>query len=251
VNAGTSARAIAGLLDLVFPRVCVSCEQSLGVSDDGVICARCWSRLAFLAEPQCARCGHPTEGRACRFCGTLPAFVRCARSVCWVPHVVGSAVVHSLKYHDWTAAARGMGERMARLSWPADVVEERAALVPVPLAGVRARERGFNQAQLIAQALALRWRIPVWADVLGRTRATATQTRLTPGERSANVLGAFTVPAETGDVCARLRGRHVVLVDDVLTTGATLNACATALFDAGARTLSYVTFGRARASSDR
>jgi ComF family protein len=251
VNAGTTARAMAGLLDLVFPRICVSCDQALGAHDDGVICSRCWSRLAFLAEPQCARCGHPTEGRNCRFCETLPPFVRSARSVCWVPHAVGSAVVYSLKYHDWTAAACGMAERMARLSWPPDVVEERAALVPVPLARVRARERGFNQALLIAEALAVSWRIPVWDDVVERTRATSTQTRLTPGERSANVLGAFTVPGETGEARARLRGRHVVLVDDVLTTGATLNACATALFDAGARTLSYVTFGRARASGDR
>ena len=81
-----------------------------------------------------------------------------------------------------------------------------------------------------------------------RTRSTDTQTRLTPSERSANVLRAFRVRDGSRE---RLRGLHLVLVDDVLTTGATMNACATALFDSGARTLSYVTFGRARASGDR
>ena len=156
--------------------------------------------------------------------------------------------MHALKYHDWTAAACGMAARMARLTWPADVCAERAALVPVPLAAVRERERGFNQAERLASSLAGPWRVPVWTDALVRPRRTATQTRLTPEERSANVRHAFSVPHEARH---RLRGRHILLVDDVVTTGATLNACAAALFDAGARTLSYVTFGRARASGDR
>jgi ComF family protein len=181
----------------------------------------------------------------------LPPFIRAARSVCWVPHEVGSAVVHALKYHGWAGIARDMSARMARLSWPADVVAERAALVPVPLMAERERERSFNQAALLSDALSAHWRIPVWRDALFRTRSTGTQTRLTPGERSANVHGAFAVPVGTPGPRERMRGTHLVLVDDVLTTGATLNACATALFDAGARTISYVTFGRARASGDR
>jgi ComF family protein len=165
-----------------------------------------------------------------------------------VPHETGSAIVHALKYHDWTAAAAGMAARMARLSWPSDVAAERAALVPVPLAAVRERERGFNQAERLASALATHWRLPVWPEVVTRSRRTRSQTRLTPEERSANVRHAFSVP---DGAHARLRGRHIMLVDDVVTTGATLNACAAVLFDAGARTVSYVTFGRARASGDR
>lgn len=160
-------------------------------------------------------------------------------------------MVRALKYHAWTAAARDMAERMARLHWPPDVVAERAALIPVPLSAARERERGFNQAALLAQALSPRWSIPVWQDVVVRTRSTGTQTRLTPGERSANVRDAFAVPDDKPGPRDRLRGLHLVLVDDVLTTGATLNACAAALFEAGARTISYVTFGRARASGDR
>lgn len=157
-------------------------------------------------------------------------------------------MLSALKYDGWPAVAEAIGTRLARLDWPADVVAERAAVVPVPLAAVKARARGFNQAERLARAVARHWRLPVWDDVLVRTRATPSQTRLTPGERLANVHGAFLAHAGSAE---RLRGRHVIIVDDVLTTGATLNACASALFAAGARTLSYLTFGRARTAGDR
>ena len=252
MSASLVERSVRATVDLLLPQVCVSCEGGMEARANGLVCALCWSRLALLAAPKCARCGHPSRGRACRFCEMLPPFVRTARSVCWVPHEVGSAVVHALKYHGWTGAARDMASRMARLDWPPDVLAERAALIPVPLTTERRRERGFNQALLLSDALSPHWRIPVWRDALVRTRSTGTQTRLTPGERSANVHGAFAVPdGTTLGPRERMRGLHLVVVDDVLTTGATLNACATALFNAGARTISYVTFGRARASGDR
>jgi ComF family protein len=170
------------------------------------------------------------------------------RSVCWAPTGSGGAIVHALKYEGWRAAAEGMAERMSRLAWPLDVIDERTALVPVPLAPARLRERGYNQSELIARALGQRWRIPVWPDLLSRQRNTETQTRLTPCDRLRNVAGAFDVSAS---MSARLRGAHLVLVDDVVTTAATLNACAEMLVQRGARILSYVTFGRARSASDR
>ena len=155
--------------------------------------------------------------------------------------------MHALKYGGWPAVAAGMASRMARLSWPVDVVAERSALVPVPLAAVRRRERGFNQSELLAAELGRAWGIPVVAASVERARATKTQTRLTPGERLANVAGAFRA---TG-AARSLRGGHVIVVDDVVTTAATLNACAEALSAAGARIISYITFARAPASGDR
>jgi ComF family protein len=240
------ATLIAGIVDLLLPHACAACGGAMTPERDALVCGPCWSRLPALPHPQCARCGHPTGGGRCPFCELLPPYVRAVRSVCWVPHDTSSAIVAALKYDGWIAVADGMSERMARTTWPRDVIVERAALVPVSLSPDRRRERGFNQAGVLADALAPRWGIPAWHDVLQRVRETETQTRLTPAERSANVHEAFRVA--NGE---RIRGRHVVLVDDVITTGATLNACAGALFRAGARILSYVTFGRARTSGDR
>jgi ComF family protein len=163
-----------------------------------------------------------------------------------VPEGVGGRFVHAFKYDGWHALANGMGARLARLTWPTDVKEERTALVPVPLSTDRERSRGFNQSERLAHALAPYVALDVWRDVLIRTHFTSSQTRLTPEERLRNVSGAFRV---TGDP-ARLRGAHLVLVDDVVTTAATLNACAAALFAGGARIISYVTFGRARLPGD-
>lgn len=141
-----------------------------------------------------------------------------------------------------------MAERMSRVSWPADVTRERAGIIPVPLSPSRLRDRGFNQCQILAENLAKLWGVPVLTDTLLRESATRSQTELTPGERLSNVAGAFSVPHSA---VRALHGEHVVLLDDVITTGATLRACAEALFGAGARTISYMTFGRAPSSGDR
>lgn len=239
-----TASALAALL---LPRVCAVCGEAAGGQGTNAVCEVCWSRVPPLPFPQCDRCGHPgRSGAACRWCGILPPYVRAVRSWCWAVDGPPLDVVHALKYDGWRSVAAGMASRMARLDWPWDVRAERAALVPVPLAPARRRERGFNQAELIATGLARHWRLPVWPNGVVRVRATTSQTRLTPGDRRDNVRDAF----RAADVPA-LQGAHVVLVDDVITTAATLNACAAALCDAGARIVSYVTFARAPAPGDR
>ncbi len=202
--------------------------------------------MPLLPQPQCDRCGYPLVDGDCRWCPLLPPYVRAVRSVSWVPDGLSGQLVHALKYDGWHALASGMALRMARLPWPADVVAERAALVPVPLSLRRERERGFNQSTRLADEVAKYIGIEVWHDALERTQFTTSQTRLTAEERLRNVSGAFRV---TGD-STRLRGAHLVLVDDVVTTAATMNACAAALFAGGARVISYVTFGRARLPGD-
>ena len=179
---------------------------------------------------------------ACAWCELLPPYVRACRSVCWVPDGPGGALVRALKFGGWSRAAEAIGLRVGTLDFPDDVRDECRALVPVPLGAARLRERGYNQSELLARAAAPAFGVPVWADVLARTRATQAQARLTAGDRLTNVAGAFRAADGAGD---RLRGAHVVLVDDVVTTAATLNACAAALVAGGARVVSYATFGRA------
>ncbi len=239
-----------GLIDLVFPRVCVGCEALMAArTDDGIVCRVCWSRVLTLPAPRCQRCGHPTGGDSCRWCALLPPFVRAVRSVCWErPDTVAQTIVHALKYGGWPRVAAEMAERMARLDFPQDVREERCALIPVPLAPRRLRERGYNQSELLARALATWWTLPVWTTTLARRRETTTQTQLRAADRLRNVAGAFCIGSESR---VMLRGAHVVLVDDVVTTASTLNACAATLFEGGARIVSYVTFARAPAIGDR
>jgi len=244
---------VDALAAFLLPIHCVVCGGAVERGSRSPACGACWARATRLRWPQCDRCGHPLtvrdvpngspDPRRCRWCDLLPPHVRAVRSVCWVPEGTGGAIVHALKYDGWTAFAEGMARCMAALAWPRDVVDERTALVPVPLATERARERGYNQSALLARALAPVWACPVWEDVLVRVVHTESQTRLTPGERLRNVAGAFRTAHGTARA---LRGAHVVLVDDVVTTAATLNACAAALISGGARIVSYVTFGRAR-----
>lgn len=246
---GVAAMAVArATLDFLLPRACVCCDRLLDAGDAGCVCGRCWSRVAWLPHPQCARCGHPSRSRGtCRWCAQLSDAVALARSLCWMHQGTGAQIVHALKYRGWHGAAGEIGARMARASWPDAGLADRI-VVPVPLAASRERERGFNQSERIARALALRWRAPLVARALERVRSTGTQTRLTPEERLANVSGAFRLRDASRKA---LRNAHVVLVDDVVTTGATLNACAAALREGGARFVSFITFGRAPAQGDR
>lgn len=165
-----------------------------------------------------------------------------------MPSEPASRIVAALKYSGWRCAAAGMAEKMARLSFPEDVREERTALVPVPLSKPRERERGYNQSALLAGALSVAWRIPSWTGSLSRVRDTKSQTELSPEQRHANVGGSVRFNPRNG---VALSGAHIILVDDVITTAATLNECARALYQSGARIISYVTFGRARSAGDR
>lgn len=178
---------------------------------------------------------------SCPTCATLPPAVRSVRSL-FVMAGPARNLVHALKYSGWHAVARPMGRRMARLPAPAEVSEEVSMVVPVPVSITRLRERGYNQAEKLATAVADEMGLENGALVLERTRSTNTQTTLHPTERRANVAGAFRV---RDSHAGALRRQHVLLVDDVWTTGATALACASALTQAGARAVSVLTFGRA------
>jgi ComF family protein len=161
------------------------------------------------------------------------------RSAVWLDENARPAV-HALKYSGLPRIADDLAAAMTKLQAPAD---EASVLIPIPLAKKRLRERGYNQSEVLARALARQWRIPVLVDLLARTRETPTQTTLTPATRLANVAGAFAV---ANVQCSMINDHStLIIVDDVFTTGATLAEAARALEQAGATRVIGVTFARA------
>lgn len=235
-----------GALDLVFAPVCVACRQPIDTADsERVICRLCWLKCRPLPSPRCPRCWGPVPwGRepapTCRACAEWPAAVRAIRSAFCIGQAP-RAMVHALKYRGWEAAAAPMSARMAALQLPADVQAEAEIVVPVPTSAARLRERGYNQAELLARGLAARTGRELRTDLLVRGHSAGSQTALHPTERRANVARAFGARA---GAAGELRGEHVIVVDDVWTTGATALACVDALLRAGARVASVVTFAR-------
>ena len=233
-----------GLLDLALAPRCLGCGGPAG--DRALVCPRCRSRLAPPPPPLCDRCGFPRlrtgrdPGPSCQECRDWPVGLRAARSACLLRDPA-DALVHQLKYRGWHRLAETMATRMAAIALPADMATETRVVVPVPTTPLRLRERGYNQAEVLARALAARTGRTVICG-LSRTGATSSQIALQPAARLANVAGAFgLVTGAEGD----LAGEHLLLVDDVLTTGATVTSCARALIDAGARCVSVLTFARA------
>jgi ComF family protein len=222
---------------LLLPGECLLCKEPLAaIDEDALVCGLCRSRWAEVAAPVCDRCGEPAYlGIACRLCVTWPEGFSHVRSAVWLEESARRAV-HHLKYDGWWRAADAMATAMQALA----PLTGRPDLVPIPLGARRIRRRGYNQSERLATALA-GFGGRVRDDLLRRGRETPTQTALTPEERRSNVAGAFGA--------SRLaKGRRLVLVDDVFTTGATLAEAARALLDAGAVDVQAVTFARARQS---
>lgn len=232
-----------GLRDLVFAPRCLGCGGACEAHS--LVCGRCRSRLVPPPAPLCARCGFPrlrtgrNPGPTCPECDGWPVAIRAARSACLLRDPA-SALVHQLKYRGWHRLARTMAAPMARVRLPPDVRREAHTVVPVPTTALRIRERGYNQAELLARALADQTRRTV-SCALERGAGASSQTTLQPAARLANVAGAFSSAGGQH----KIAGQHVLLVDDVLTTGATVAACAEALVEAGARCVSVLTFARA------
>ena len=207
------------------------------------MCVGCRTRLPVAPRPRCPRCDLPRgtgrrEEPDCRECRAWPEALARARHA-FLLEPPADALVHALKYGGWAELANEMGRSMARLRFPDGPC--RAVVVPVPTTPERVRRRGYNQAALLAGAFAAERGLDV-CDALARRRGGATQVALHPSQRRANVQGAFTARPEAFPALA---GTRAILVDDVLTTGATAGAAASQLVAAGAAEVILVTYARA------
>jgi len=235
----TLARLIRVAVDAVLPPLCLSCGAI--VSEPGALCGACWEKVGFLAAPHCQACGHPFEFDAgdqslCGHCLREPPPWRRARAVFrYDEHSKG--LILRFKHADRLEGAPAFARWMARAG--AELLAECDLIVPVPLHRFRLLARRYNQAALLANALGKQTGIAVAPDVLTRTRRTESQGHMNREQRRKNVRGAFVVRQP-----ARVAGKRVVLVDDVLTTGATLGECARVLKAAGAHSVDVLTLGR-------
>jgi ComF family protein len=236
-----AARALLrAMLDVALPPLCAACRDP--VAGPG-LCPACWAKLSFITRPYCERLGIPfmyDPGP-----GTLsmqaiadpPAYNRARAAVRF--EEISRTLVHALKYGDRLDLAPMIGRWMSNAG--REILADAEALVPVPLHWRRQWARRFNQSAMLAAVISAASGVPIAASALKRVKATAQQVGLARSERAINVQGAFKVPEEGK---AAVFGRRLVVVDDVLTSGATVDACARALNRAGAANVDVLVFAR-------
>jgi ComF family protein len=246
VRLAAAMRATLGLAaDVALPRLCAACREPV---DGAGLCAVCWSKLAFIAPPYCERLGIPfpfDSGPGLLSMEAIadpPAYGRARAAVRY--DEIARTLVHALKYGDRLDLAPIMGRWMAQAG--RELLAEADALVPVPLHWRRLWTRRCNQSALLAGAIAEASGRAVAYHALQRVKATPQQVGLGRSERAQNVQGAFRVPPAGR---AEVAGRRLVLIDDVLTSGATAEACTRALLRAGAAAVDVLVFARVVAAA--
>jgi len=249
---GPWSRWAGALLDLVFPPFCAVCRAPLDDRRRGPLCAQCWAALERIGPPWCRLCGVPAAAalgaggsgparpreHLCSSCRSRAPVFAYARAATRYGDVVREAL-HALKFKGRRPLAAVLADLLLEapeMRLPLGLPD---LLVPVPLHRRRRRERGFNQASLLAHRIGRAWGLPVADDVLARVVATPSQTALEARARRANVRGAFRLRRPEA-----VAGRHVVVVDDILTTGATVSECALTLKAGGAATVGVLTIAR-------
>ncbi|SDH16428.1 ComF family protein [Bosea robiniae] len=230
-----------GLLGIVYPPTCIACRAATGEAQ--ALCPACWRGVGFIERPYCERLGTPFPvdlGAGLLSPAAIadpPVFAR-ARAVC---RFDGTAreLVHRLKYGDRVELSLTLGRMMAQAG--RELIGDADLILPVPLHRTRLWRRRFNQAAALAQVVAREAGLPLATTALTRIRRTRQQVGLTRVQRADNLQGAFHIPAAMRGL---VEGRRALLVDDVLTTGATVNAASRALLRAGASAVDVLTFAR-------
>src|SRR5580698_7766047 len=239
-TAAAARAALRGALDLALPPLCAACREPV---DGKGLCPQCWSKLSFITRPYCERLGIPfvyDPGPGILSMEAIadpPAYNRARAAVRF--DEISRGLVHAFKYGDRLDLAPMMGRWINNAG--RELLAKADALVPVPLHWRRQWARRFNQSAMLAAAVAKETGVPIAFGALKRIKATAQQVGLSQTERATNIQGAFKVPE---DGKAAVAGRRLVLVDDVLTSGATAEGCARALLRAGAANVDVLVFAR-------
>jgi ComF family protein len=241
--AAALAAASARALDIFYPPACLACRKATAVHQ--ALCSECWGEMRFIERPYCERLGTPfaqdlrSPGLISPEAMADPPVFGCARAVVRYDDGPARRLVHRLKYSDRLELARPMGAWMARAG--AEILAEADLIVPVPLHRLRLISRRFNQAAALAHCVSKASAVPVDTQALVRVKQTPPQVGLSRPQRAGNVQGAFRVPEEAKP---KIFGTNIVLVDDVLTSGATANAAARTLLRGGAKNVDVLVFAR-------
>ena len=226
---------ISGFLNILYPSQCPACGNPSDTFRTAPICSSCWSKIKRFAGPSCALCGLPFSSEYAAVCGQCtikrPPFSRVI--FYGIYEGVLAEAINQLKFHNLRRLSKPMGALLLDIELP--VID---GILPVPLSIKGLRERGFNQSLLMARVLAKNVQVPLFMDVLFKKKETLPQIGLSKKERSANLKKAFEVK---GDI----KGLRLLLVDDVMTTGATVTECAHVLMSAGAHEVVVLTLARA------
>lgn len=231
-----------GLIDVVYPRVCLSCKRSLKniTSVENLVCCRCWDGLKRNIPPFCFSCGRHLDtgsnSNICPGCREKKLYFDRAFSPC-AYEGAARELIRQFKYNRKEYLAPALSSLMVEFIREYNLpVAETDFIVPIPLHKSRLRQREFNQAEALAGIIAAKFNKPLLPHALGRLRRTKTQTGLKDNERFLNVKGSFAAPENMN-----LKGKNILLIDDVLTTGATSSEAAYALKRGGANKVFVLT----------
>ena len=211
------------LLDFLLPQRCLLCNIEIS---RGILCNNCLDYLPVPKSPLCLKCGRPVKKTGfCRYC-TEKTYIDHGRAfMLFIPPA--DKIIHHFKYRKKTSYSKFLGRAMANLIHTDHYLKKAEMIVPVPLFWWKYLRRGYNQAALLADAICSENGLVI-KDIIKRTRNTRSQTRLTDNDRRKNILNAFMIKNNC------IKEKRIILIDDVMTTGVTINECAKVLKQAGA-----------------